>query len=99
MPWLSTLHPFGDTSPLTRFVIGLDEALRDYRGSDEACRWVTPANRTIHGTRTFSIAIFLSRHRSFAKRKMIRSGGGPAAIASRPASRCSPDRARAGSEP
>ena len=36
MPWLSTLHPFGDTSPLTRFVIGLDEALRDYRGSEEA---------------------------------------------------------------
>ena len=43
MPWLSTLHPFGDTSPLTRFVIGLDEALRDYRGSEEApCRG-TPA--------------------------------------------------------
>jgi hypothetical protein len=36
MPWLSTLHPFGDTSPLTRFVIGLDEALRDYRGSEES---------------------------------------------------------------
>ena len=31
-----TLHPFGDTSPLTRFVIGLDEALRDYRGAEEA---------------------------------------------------------------
>ena len=36
MPWLSTLHPFGDTSPLTRFIIGLDEALRDYRGLEEA---------------------------------------------------------------
>ena len=36
MPWLSALYPFGDTSPLTRFVIGLDEALRDYRGSEEA---------------------------------------------------------------
>jgi len=36
MPWLSALHPFGDTSSLTRFVIGLDEALRDYRGSEEA---------------------------------------------------------------
>jgi len=36
MPWLSTLHPFGDTSPLTRFVIGLDQALQDYRGSEEA---------------------------------------------------------------
>ncbi len=35
-PRLSTLYPFGDTSPLTRFVIGLDEALRDYRGSEEA---------------------------------------------------------------
>jgi hypothetical protein len=36
MPWLSTLHPFGDTSSLSRFIIGLDEALRDYRGSEEA---------------------------------------------------------------
>ena len=36
MPWLSAVHPFGDTSPLTRFVIGLDEALRDYRGSEES---------------------------------------------------------------
>ena len=36
MPWLSTLHPFGDTSAFTRFVIGLDQALRDYRGSEEA---------------------------------------------------------------
>jgi hypothetical protein len=35
MPWLSSLHPFGDKSPLTRFVIGLDEALRDYRGLEE----------------------------------------------------------------
>ena len=35
MPWLSTLFPFGDTSSLTRFVIGLDEALRDYRGTEE----------------------------------------------------------------
>ena len=35
MPWLQALHPFGDTSPLTRFVIGLDEALRDYRGSED----------------------------------------------------------------
>ena len=35
MPWLSAEHPFGDTSPLTRFVIGLDEALRDYRGSED----------------------------------------------------------------
>jgi len=31
MPWLSTRYPFGDTSSLTQFVIGLDEALRDYR--------------------------------------------------------------------
>jgi hypothetical protein len=35
MPWLSTAHPFGDTSPLSRFVIGLDEALRAYRGLEE----------------------------------------------------------------
>jgi hypothetical protein len=38
MPWLSTLFPVGDTSPLTRFVIGLDEALKDYRGVDDALR-------------------------------------------------------------
>ncbi len=36
LPWLSIAHPFGDTSALTRFVIGLDEALRDYHGSEEA---------------------------------------------------------------
>jgi hypothetical protein len=36
MPWLSSLHPIGDTSPLTRFVIGLDEALRGYRSSEES---------------------------------------------------------------
>src|SRR5262249_11357217 len=35
MPQLQGLHSFGDTSPLTRFVIGLDEALRLYRSSDE----------------------------------------------------------------
>ena len=33
MPWLATMHAIGDTSPLTRFVIGLDEAVRDYTGS------------------------------------------------------------------
>ncbi len=33
MPWLSPRHSFGDKSDLTRFVIGLDEALEDYRGS------------------------------------------------------------------
>jgi hypothetical protein len=33
---LSTLHPFGDTSPITRFVIGLDEAVHDYHGSEES---------------------------------------------------------------
>jgi hypothetical protein len=36
MPWLSAEYSFGDTSPLTRFVMGLDEALRDYRGSEES---------------------------------------------------------------
>jgi hypothetical protein len=41
IPGLSTRLPFGDTSPLTRFVIGLDEALRDYRGSEES---VSPGN-------------------------------------------------------
>jgi hypothetical protein len=35
MPALSAKYNFGDTSPLTRFIIGLDEALRSYRGSDE----------------------------------------------------------------
>ena len=32
---LSGKFNFGDTSPLTRFVIGLDEALQGYHGSDE----------------------------------------------------------------
>ena len=36
MPWLSAEHPVGDTSPVTRFVMGLDEALRNYRGSEDA---------------------------------------------------------------
>jgi hypothetical protein len=35
MPWLSARHPIGDTSPLARFVIGLDEALKNYRDSDD----------------------------------------------------------------
>ena len=35
MPWLSALHPLGDATPLTRFIMGLDEALRDYRGTDQ----------------------------------------------------------------
>jgi hypothetical protein len=33
MPWLATRHDIGDTSALTRFVIGIDQALRDYRGA------------------------------------------------------------------
>jgi hypothetical protein len=36
VPGLSGMYPFGDTSPLTRFVIGLDEALRGYRGGEDA---------------------------------------------------------------
>jgi len=44
MPWLSNLHPFGDTSPLTRFVIGLDEALRNYRGSEDPPLRRNPGN-------------------------------------------------------
>jgi hypothetical protein len=36
MPWLSTRLPIGGLSPLTRFVIGQQEALQDYRGGREA---------------------------------------------------------------
>jgi hypothetical protein len=32
MPWLSLRFPLGDTSPLTRFIIGLEEALQQYLG-------------------------------------------------------------------
>jgi hypothetical protein len=38
MPWLSTSHALGDTSPLTRFVIGHEEALQQYRDGEEARR-------------------------------------------------------------
>jgi hypothetical protein len=38
MPWLSGKFKFGDTSALTRFVIGLDEALRGYRGANDSPR-------------------------------------------------------------
>jgi hypothetical protein len=34
MPALATSYPLGDTSPLTRFVTGHEEALRDYRDSE-----------------------------------------------------------------
>jgi hypothetical protein len=34
-PWLSTDHPIGDTSPLTRFVIGQEEALREHRNTGD----------------------------------------------------------------
>ena len=46
MPWLAAEHPFGDTSPLTRFVMGLDEALRNYRGSEES-----PLSRSVGSSR------------------------------------------------
>jgi hypothetical protein len=36
MPWLSALHPVGDASALARFVTGLDEVLKNYRGGDDA---------------------------------------------------------------
>jgi hypothetical protein len=36
MPWLSSRFNFGDTSPLTRFVTGIDEAIEDYRRMDDA---------------------------------------------------------------
>ena len=32
MPWLSGMFNSGDKSPLSKFIMGLDEALRDYRG-------------------------------------------------------------------
>ncbi len=35
MPALSGKYNFGDTSAVTRFVIGLDEALRGYRGAND----------------------------------------------------------------
>jgi hypothetical protein len=40
------MYPFEDASFLTRFVIGLDEALREYRGpnQDPFSRAVAPAN-------------------------------------------------------
>jgi hypothetical protein len=46
MPWLAAERPFGDTSPLTRFVMGLDEALRNYRGSEES-----PLSRSLGSSR------------------------------------------------
>jgi hypothetical protein len=36
MPELSAKYPIGDTSSLSRLVLGIDEALRDYRGSGES---------------------------------------------------------------
>jgi hypothetical protein len=38
MPGLSAMYPLGNTSTLTRFVIGIDEALRNYQGAEEARR-------------------------------------------------------------
>ena len=55
MPWLSALHPFGDTSPLTRFVIGLDEALRDYRGSEDA---TSPSGTRAHSNDPWNEDLF-----------------------------------------
>ena len=73
MPWLSALHPFGDTSPLTRFVIGLDEALRDYRGSEERIAAAEARfDPTIPGTRTSFIGISLSSHRFSARKRTTR---------------------------
>jgi hypothetical protein len=36
MPWLSGRRPIGDASPFTRFMIGLEEALRQYRSTTDA---------------------------------------------------------------
>jgi FG-GAP-like repeat len=46
MPWLAAARPFGDTWPSTRFVMGLDEALRNYRGSEES-----PLSRSLGSSR------------------------------------------------
>jgi hypothetical protein len=35
MPWLSGMFNFGDNSPLSKFIMGLDQALKDYRGLEE----------------------------------------------------------------
>jgi hypothetical protein len=35
MPWLSQRYPLGDTSPLTRFVIGQTEAVQQYLGGKD----------------------------------------------------------------
>jgi hypothetical protein len=35
MPWLSSRIPLGDTSPLTRFIIGHEEALQQYLALEE----------------------------------------------------------------
>jgi hypothetical protein len=35
MPWLSGMFNFGDNSPLSKFIMGLDQALKDYRGLQE----------------------------------------------------------------
>ncbi len=36
MPELSARYPIGDTSPLWRLIVGIDEALKDYHGSGES---------------------------------------------------------------
>lgn len=41
MPWLSTRYPVGDRSPLAQFVIGIKEAINEYRGDTTE----TPASR------------------------------------------------------
>jgi hypothetical protein len=38
MPWLSTRFPIGDVSPLARFVIGMKEAIDQYRGESKSLR-------------------------------------------------------------
>ena len=42
MPGLATQYPIGDTSPQSRFVVGIDEALEEYRGSREVTLPGTP---------------------------------------------------------
>jgi hypothetical protein len=42
MPWLATAHDVGETTPLTRFIMGIDEALRAYQGASD----LTPSTRS-----------------------------------------------------
>ena len=82
MPWLSTMLPFGDTSPLTRFVIGIDEdalqrlsrRTKDRRDSRSGTR----APPTILGTRISFFGVCGSNHQSSVRKGMARRRKGTA---------------------